>query len=118
MDVISGAFTPSVDVLIPTYNEPPFILRRTVIGCQALEYGAKRIYLLDDTQRSDVKALAGELGCEYLTRPDNSHAKAGNLNHALALTDGELIVVFDADFIPTKNFLIRTVGFFKTRRLA
>jgi len=111
--VIEGKFNPSVDVLIPTYNEPTFILRRTVIGCQAMDYAQKRIYLLDDTRRPEVQALAAELGCEYLTRPDNRHAKAGNLNHAIAHTQGELIVVFDADFVPTRNFLCRTVGFFQ-----
>jgi cellulose synthase (UDP-forming) len=117
-DVLSGAYTPTVDVLIPTYNEPTFILRRTLIGCQAVEYANKTVYLLDDTRRPEMKALARELGCEYLTRPDNRHAKAGNLNHALTQTDGELIVVFDADFVPTKNFLTRTVGFFQDPEVA
>jgi cellulose synthase (UDP-forming) len=102
-DVLNGTFTPTVDILIPTYNEPTFILRRTVIGTQALDYDAKKIYLLDDTQRPEVQALAQELGCEYRTRPDNHHAKAGNLNQAIAHTSGELIVIFDADFIPTKK---------------
>ena len=80
---MSGAYTPAVDVFIPSYDEPDFILRRTIMGCQAMEYGPKTIYLLDDTRRPDIKALAAELGCEYMTRPDNSHAKAGNLNHAI-----------------------------------
>ena len=113
IDVLDGTFAPTVDIMIPTYNEPTFILKRTVIGCQALDYPHKRVYLLDDTRRSQVQALAEELGCEYVTRPDNRHAKAGNLNHAIARTDGELIVVFDADFVPTKNFLTRTIGFFQ-----
>ena len=116
--VIEGKFTPSVDILIPTYNEPTFILRRTIVGCQALDYPNKTIYLLDDTRRPQMKALAKELGCEYITRPDNRHAKAGNLNHALTKTSGELIVVFDADFIPTTNFLQRTVGFFQDETIA
>ncbi len=116
--VRSGRYAPTVDVLIPTYNEPAFILRRTVIGCQAMTYGPKTVYLLDDTRRPEIRALAAELGCEYLTRPDNRHAKAGNLNHAIAHTDGELIVCFDADFVPTRNFLERTVGFFQDERVA
>lgn len=116
--VESGYFSPSVDIFIPTYNEPAFILRRTIIGCQALEYANKKVYLLDDTQRHEIKLLAQELGCEYISRPDNSHAKAGNINHATALTNGELIVVFDADFIPTTNFLNRTVGFFQKPEIA
>jgi cellulose synthase (UDP-forming) len=117
-EVINGNFTPTVDIFIPTYNEPPFILRRTIIGCQALDYPHKTIYLLDDTRRPEVRDLAAELGCEYVTRPDNRHAKAGNLNHAIAPTSGELIVVFDADFIPTKNFLTQTVGFFQDPQVA
>jgi len=118
MDVVSGAFTPTVDILIPTYNEPPIILRRTIIGCQALEYGAKTIYVLDDMQRPEIAALAAELGCEYIARADRHYAKAGNLNHAIVRTDGELIVVFDADFVPTRNFLVRTVGFFQDAQIA
>ncbi|MBD2606420.1 glycosyltransferase [Scytonema hofmannii FACHB-248] len=115
--VIEGTFTPSVDIFVPTYNEPLFILQRTIIGCQALDYPKKKVYLLDDTKRPEVQALALELGCEYMTRSDNRHAKAGNLNHAIARTDGDLIVVFDADFVPTENFLTRTVGFFQDEQI-
>ncbi|MBM0742894.1 glycosyltransferase [Phormidium sp. CLA17] len=116
--VISGQFTPSVDVFIPTYNEPEFVLRRTIIGCQAMDYDNKQIYLLDDTHRPEIRSLAAELGCEYMTRPDNRHAKAGNLNYAFAQTHSDLIVVFDADFIPTRNFLTRTIGFFQAEQVA
>ena len=116
--VLDGSFQPSVDILIPTYDEPVFILRRTIIGCQAIEYANKKIYLLDDTRRTEVKQMAAELGCEYITRPDNRYAKAGNLNHAIAKTNSELIVVFDADFVPTQNFLTRTVGFFQDENVA
>ena len=116
--VKEGKFRPTVDILIPSYDEPEFILRRTIIGCQAIEYEPKRVYLLDDTRRPHIKTLTEELGCEYITRPTNEHAKAGNLNHALPKTNGELIVVFDADFVPTKNFLQRTVGFFQDPNMA
>ena len=112
-DVIVGQYTPKVDVFIPTYDEPAFILQRTVIGCQAMEYPHKTVYLLDDTRRPEIQSLAVELGCEYLSRADNTHAKAGNLNHAIAQTTGDLIASFDADFVPTRNFLQRTVGFFQ-----
>jgi cellulose synthase (UDP-forming) len=118
LSVIDGSFTPTVDILIPTYNEPEFILKRTIIGCQALDYAFKTIYLLDDTKRPEIKKLAQKLGCEYITRPSNNYAKAGNLNHAIRQTQGELIVVFDADFVPTKNFLTRTVGFFQDNSVA
>lgn len=116
--VISGTYRPTVDVLIPTYDEPEFILRRTIMGCQAMDYEPKTVYLLDDTRRPAIRALAEELGCEYITRPDNRHAKAGNLNHAYPRTQGELLVLFDADFVPTQNFLTRTVGFFQDPQVA
>lgn len=118
LDAIEGNFAPSVDILIPTYNEPVYILKRTIVGCQALEYANKKIYLLDDTRREEMRQLAGELNCEYIARSNNRHAKAGNLNNALASTQGEFIVVFDADFIPTKNFLLRTLGFFQDPAVA
>lgn len=116
--VIAGTFQPTVDIFIPTYDEPEFILRRTVIGCQAINYQPKTVYLLDDTRRDSVAQLAEELGCKYLTRPHNDHAKAGNINHAIPLTAGEFIAIFDADFIPTQNFLQRTLGFFQDQTLA
>jgi cellulose synthase (UDP-forming) len=111
--VLDGIYTPTVDMLIPTYNEPVAVLKRTIIGCQALTYAQKKIYVLDDTRRPAVEKLAAELDCEYLARSDNRHAKAGNLNHAIAQTDSAFIVVFDADFVPTQNFLERTLGFFQ-----
>ncbi|MGF1590260.1 MAG: glycosyltransferase [Pleurocapsa sp.] len=116
--VIAGTFKPSVDIFIPTYNEPAFILRRTIIGCQAIAYEPKIVYLLDDTKRAEIAQLAEELGCRYLTRSHNDHAKAGNVNHAISVTNGEFIAVFDADFIPTQNFLQRTLGFFQDANLA
>lgn len=111
-------YNPTVDILIPTYNEPDFIIRRTIMGCQAINYDNKKIYVLDDTRRESIRQLAQELGCNYITRPDNSHAKAGNLNNAFKQTYGELVVVFDADFVPTTNFLERTVGFFQKDKIA
>jgi cellulose synthase (UDP-forming) len=113
-----GLYTPSVDVLIPTYNEPNFVLRRTVVGAQAMHYPNKEVWLLDDSRRPHVKQLAEELGCKYATRNESSHAKAGNLNNGLKHAKGDIVVVFDADFIPLENFLERTVGFFENPEVA
>lgn len=117
-DILTKKYMPSVDIFIPTYSEPIEMLRRTVIGCQAVEYSNKNVYILDDGNRSEVLNLAKEIGCLYITRSDNQHAKAGNINHALKYTQGDLIAFFDADCIPTKNFLIRTVGFFQEEEVA
>jgi cellulose synthase (UDP-forming) len=116
--IVRGDYLPSVDVFVPTYNEPDWIVQRTVMGCQAMDYPNKRVYILDDTRRSHIRELAEKLGCDYITRPDNAHAKAGNLNHALPLTDGDLITIMDADFVPFRNFLHRTVGFFSQPKVA
>lgn len=116
--VLDGSFSPSVDVLIPTYNESVEILRRTIISCQSINYANKKVYVLDDGRRPAVEKLCQELRCEYIIRPDNSHRKAGNLNHALKHTSGDLITVFDADFIPFQNFLARTVGFFQNPNIS
>ena len=116
--VRENRYCPTVDILIPTYNEPDFIIKRTIMGCQAINYDRKQVYILDDTRRQSIQQLARELGCHYITRSDNAHAKAGNLNNALKQTNGELIVVFDADFVPTTNFLERTVGFFQKEKMA
>jgi cellulose synthase (UDP-forming) len=103
---------PTVDVFIPTYNEPLEILEKTITGALFLDYPRFKVWVLDDGRRPWLKAFCEEKGAGYITRPDNAHAKAGNINHALPRTSAELVAVFDADFIPQRNFLMRTVGFF------
>jgi cellulose synthase (UDP-forming) len=105
---------PTVDVYIPTYNESLDVVSDTVLSAQNLDYPAEkmRIYILDDGRRDSFEAFAKSAGVGYITREDNQHAKAGNLNNALGQTDGELICVFDCDHIPTAGFLQATVGGF------
>lgn len=109
---------PSIDVYVPSFNESVDVLLPTLIGCKAMDYPRKKVYLLDDGRREEMRQLAARLGIHYLTRPDNKDAKAGNINAALARTDGELIAVFDADHIPTRAFLQMTAGFFQNRKVA
>jgi cellulose synthase (UDP-forming) len=106
---------PTVDVMVCTYNEPEDVIYRTLIGCLGIDYPKKQVYLLDDGRRTEMKALADRLGARYITRTSNEHAKAGNLNHAMGLTSGELVVVFDADHVPCQSFLKEVVGFFIQR---
>ncbi len=110
---------PTVDVFIATYNEPVATLRMTVAGAVGMRYpGEVRVHLCDDGDRGAVQELAREFGVGYITRTDHSHAKAGNLNHALTVTDGELFVTLDADMVPRAGFLERTVGRFIDPNLA
>lgn len=104
-------FAPSVDVFIPIYSESCAILERTLIGASTMAYEPKRIYVLDDGHRDEVRELALRYGAHYLKGP-RRHAKAGNLNHALPLTTGELVAVFDTDHVPVASFLGETIPFF------
>src|SRR6266568_2817184 len=103
---------PTVDVYIPTYNEPLEVVRATVLAAAALDWPAHRlrVYLLDDGRREAFRAFAAEAGVDYVTRSGNAHAKAGNLNHALTVTGGEFIAIFDCDHVPTRSFLQVTMG--------
>ena len=105
---------PSVDIYIPTYNEPLSVVKPTTIAALALDWPEDKInvYILDDGKRDEFKAFAAEIGVGYIVRPDNHHAKAGNLNHAMRYTDGELIAIFDCDHVPVRSFLQMTIGLF------
>jgi cellulose synthase (UDP-forming) len=131
---LTDAQLPTVDVFIPTFNEDKTILAMTIAAARDMDYPAGKlaVYLLDDggtdqkcnspdhfeaeaarERREAMRQLATGLGATYLTRERNEHAKAGNLNAALAKTKGELVAVFDADHAPTSDFLTETVGFFE-----
>ena len=126
---------PTVDIYIPTYNEDPLrVLRSTVIAATQMDYPQNRfrVWILDDggtrqkcndpeptkaqkarERASLLRDLAAEFGAYYITRTGNEHAKAGNINHALTNTEGELILILDCDHIPSSDFLQNTVGFFQ-----
>lgn len=108
------ALWPSVDVYIPTYNEPLSVVRQTVLTAIAQDWPADRlnIYVLDDGRRDEFREFCKKVGVGYLTRSDNKHAKAGNINAALERTNGEFIAIFDCDHIPTRSFLQICMGWF------
>jgi len=109
-----------VDIFVTVVDEPLSILRRTLIGCVNQDYPKDRyrVHVLDDGQREEIKKLAASLNCGYIRRADRQHAKAGNLNHALQETSGEIIAIFDVDHVPTNSFLKDTVGFFQDEQVA
>ncbi len=107
----------SVDIFVPTYNESLDILEATLTGCRRVTYPHKT-YVLDDGRRESVRQLADRMGCSYVARPTNEHAKAGNINYALRFTSGEFIVLLDADVVPQPGFIDRTLGYFQDEKLA
>ena len=105
---------PDIDVLIPTYNEPLDVVRYTALGALNMDWPAEKlhVYLLDDGRRREFEQFAFEAGIGYRTRPDNQHAKAGNINAALKTMHSPLVAIFDSDHVPTRSFLQMTVGWF------
>jgi len=106
-----------VDVFIATYNEPASVLERTIVGALAIDHPDLRVFVLDDGARPFVHELASELGANYISRVKGKHAKAGNINNALsiALSKGRrpaFILLLDADFVPHRDILWRTLGLF------
>ena len=113
MPVIAGR---TVDVFLPTYNEDVHLLRGSIQSYLAFDYPCK-IYVLDDGNRPDVRILCEEMGVHYIARKDNLHAKAGNINNALEMTDGEFVVIFDSDHVARPHFISRTIGHFADERV-
>ncbi len=113
---------PPVDVLICTYDEPLEILERSILTALALDYPDFTVWVLDDTRRAWLREYCAATGARYVTRDNNRHAKAGNLNNGLAVTANEtnapLILVLDADFAPRRDFLKRTVGLLSNPEVA
>jgi len=105
---------PTVDVYIPTYNEPLSVVRPTTLAALSIDWPADKlnVYILDDGKRPEFKEFAEEIGVGYLARSDNNHAKAGNMNSAMRYTDGEYIAIFDCDHVPARSFLQMTMGQF------
>ena len=111
---------PLVDVLICTYNESLQLLEKTIIASTQMAYPKNKfkVYVCDDGRRDELKALCKKYGVNYITREDNQGAKAGNINNALKYIKGDLFLVLDADMIPKKEFLQKTIGYFEDENLA
>ena len=111
---------PLVDVLICTYNESLQLLEKTIIASTQMAYPKNKfkVYVCDDGRRDELKALCKKYGVNYITREDNKGAKAGNINNALKYIKGDLFLVLDADMIPKKEFLQKTIGYFEDENLA
>ena len=108
-------------VQLPIYNEL-YVVERIIDAAAALDYPADRlrIQVLDDSTDETVALAAARVAYHagrgrriaHVRRPTRAGFKAGALDHGLALTDGEFIAIFDADFVPAPDFLRRTVPYF------
>lgn len=109
-----GESLPTVDLFVPTFNEPARVLRRTLAGCSQISYPAEKltVWVLDDGDRPAVREMAAAFGLRYIARQERRHAKAGNMNNALAQSSGELVGILDADMIPKAGMVMDMVGYF------
>ncbi|MFL4477576.1 glycosyltransferase family 2 protein [Paeniglutamicibacter sp. ORCA_105] len=112
----------TVDVFVTTYNEPLEMVMKTALAAQRIRH-PHSTWILDDGDRQELRRLAAEQGLGYVTRGEDwnnmpRHAKAGNLNNALMVTEGEFLLILDADQVPEQEILERTLGYFNNRRVA
>ena len=114
----NSALWPAVDLLIPTYNEPLSVVRFTALAAMNIDWPEDKlnVYILDDGKREEFRLFALEAGIGYMTRDDNKHAKAGNINRALKRLNSPYVAIFDSDHVPTRSFLQVTMGWFQRDR--
>lgn len=112
IDKAEGA---SVDIYLPICGEPPEVIFNTWqwVRSLAINHDNVKVYVLDDGPISlAVANKATLMGFEYIRRNDNTLKKAGNLRHAFGKTNGEFILILDADFCPRADFLLETLPYF------
>ena len=112
---------PRVTVQLPIYNEQN-VVERVIDATAALDYPPELLHIqvLDDSTDATVGLAAARvahytcrgLRINHVRRPTREGYKAGALRHGMDETDGEFIAIFDADFVPTPDFLRRTVPYF------
>lgn len=125
--ITTGAAHPKTAVFIPTYNEPAEVIAPTIAAACVIE-PPHETWVLDDGDRPWVEALCRELGARYVRRESHEHAKAGNMNHALALMAADearagtettaIIAVLDCDHVPLERFLTATLPWFDDPEIA
>jgi cellulose synthase (UDP-forming) len=105
---------PSVDVFLPSCGEDLEVIANTFAHVADLQWpGRLAVYVLDDGDSPEVAALAGIYGYRYAVRPDRGRMKkAGNLLYGYDHSNGDFIVIFDADFVPRPDFLRELIPYF------
>jgi cellulose synthase (UDP-forming) len=108
----AGAEVPSIDVLITAYGEAPELVRTTLRAARDMTL-PHQTWVLDDGDSDVLQEICAQEGVGYLRRDGGKHAKAGNVNAALARTTGEYVVILDADHVPEPHFLLQVLPHFQ-----
>ncbi|MEQ9064101.1 MAG: glycosyltransferase family 2 protein [Vicingaceae bacterium] len=117
---------PFVTIQLPIYNEM-YVVERLIDCVAQMDYPKDKleVQVLDDSDDQTVEIIAQRvahhkasgLNIVHLRRPKRLGFKAGALAYGLSIAKGELVAVFDADFLPGADFLKRTVGEFGVDRI-
>jgi cellulose synthase (UDP-forming) len=113
----TGTLAPSIDVFITVYGEPLEIVLVTVRAARDMRV-AHKTWVLDDGNSDALRDACVAEGVGYLRRTEHNFAKAGNINAALRRTDGEFIVILDADHVPSPDFLLRALPHMQDEKVA
>jgi cellulose synthase/poly-beta-1,6-N-acetylglucosamine synthase-like glycosyltransferase len=118
---------PPVTIQLPIYNER-YVVERLVRAACSMDYpaGKLEIQLLDDSTdetreiaaRTVQRYRGSGFDVHHITRPNRDGYKAGALKHGMERCRGEFIAIFDADFLPPKDFLYQTIPFFSDPKIA
>lgn len=107
---------PKVDLFIATYSEDVELVRLSIQDALKMTYPAEivyRVHVLDDGRRPEMRAVCEEEGVNYITRDNNIGYKAGNIRNGMEHTDGDFLIICDADTRVFPTLLTHTLGYFR-----
>ncbi|WP_128545392.1 cellulose synthase family protein [Larkinella soli] len=117
---------PFVTIQLPVYNEL-YVAERLIDSIAALNYPREKleIQVLDDSTDETVDIIAHRvahfrrhgLDIRHIRRPDRKGFKAGALAYGLQQAKGEFLAIFDADFVPDPDFLLKTIPHFENPKV-
>jgi cellulose synthase/poly-beta-1,6-N-acetylglucosamine synthase-like glycosyltransferase len=121
-DFTNSKEIPRVTIQLPVYNEI-YVMERLLDNIVTLEYPGDKleIQVLDDstdesivTTEKHIKRLQKRgINIQHIRRSNRHGFKAGALKEGLEIARGEFIAIFDADFLPQKDWLLQTIPYFK-----
>ncbi len=118
--------TPYITIQLPVYNEM-YVMERLLENIALIDYPKDKleIQVLDDSTDETVETTFNQIAAlqtkgldiTHITRTDRSGFKAGALKEGLKIAKGDIIAIFDSDFLPKKDWLKRTVPYFKDQKI-
>ncbi len=117
---------PQVTIQLPVYNEL-YVIERLIDAVAQFDYPKEKleIQVLDDSTDKTVEIIANKVAfwqakgidIQHVQRDNRKGYKAGALKYGMKRAKGEFIAIFDADFVPAKDFLLKTLPYFKNEKI-